>query len=192
MLIEDRQIVSRRGEVSTVENVEQFRPELRVEIFRDAPNAIVLEYRNVQLGHAGTNQGVATQISPFVRTGEGQTLRLDVVVGISRVTKYAAARPCQAVRELTGLIHFHAGRITTQDWSKRLAGACFVEAAQLPTTGRPSQASRTPGGTGEFPGKAQDESLCHVEVGDPARSVLIKEKLIEQTIGKGVVPCGCR
>ena len=54
-----------------VENVEEFRPELHVEIFRDAPNAIVLEYRSVQLGHAGTNQRVATQISPFVRTGEG-------------------------------------------------------------------------------------------------------------------------
>src|ERR1700682_2336898 len=99
MLIEDRQIVSRRGEVSTVENVEQFRPELRVEIFRDAPNVIVLEYRNVQLGHTGTNQGVAAQISPPVRAGEGHTLRLDVVVGISRVRQCAATRSRQAVRE---------------------------------------------------------------------------------------------
>src|ERR1700687_1746353 len=106
-----------------IKNIEKLGSELYVEVFRDAPNAIVLEYRNVQLGHAGTNQGVATQISPFVRTGEGQTLRLDVVVGISRVTKYAAARPCQAVRELTGLIQFHARRITAQNWRERLAGA---------------------------------------------------------------------
>ena len=174
-----------------VENVEEFRTELRVEIFRDAPNTIVLEYRSVQLGHAGTNQGVATQISPFVRTGEGQTSRLDVVVGISRVRKCAAARPCQAVRELTGLIQFHARRITAQDWRERLAGACFVEAAQLPTAGSPRQGPRTPSGAGEFPGKTQYESLCDVEVGEPARSALVEEKLIEQTIGKGVVRCGC-
>ena len=79
-------MISGRGEVSTVENVEEFRSELHVEIFRDAPNAIVLEYRNVELRHPGTNQGVATQISPFIRTGEGQTLRLDVMVGLPLTT----------------------------------------------------------------------------------------------------------
>src|SRR5882762_11963844 len=98
MPIEDRRIVSRRGEVSMVENVEEFRPELRVEIFRDAPNVIVLEYGNVQLGHAGANQAVATQVSPLVHAGESQTLRLDVVIGVSRVGKRAAARSCQTVR----------------------------------------------------------------------------------------------
>ena len=41
-------MISRRGEVSAVENVEEFRSELHVEIFRDAPNVIVLEDRNVQ------------------------------------------------------------------------------------------------------------------------------------------------
>ena len=126
MLIEDRQIVSRRGEVSTVENVEKFRPELRVEIFRDAPNAIVLEHRNIQLGRSGTNQRVAPQIPPFVQTRKGQTLRLDVMVGISHVSKGVAARAGQAVRKLTHLIQFLARRITAQYWSERLAGARFV------------------------------------------------------------------
>src|ERR1700682_6308174 len=95
-----------------IKNIEKLGSELYVEVFRDAPNAIVLEYRNVQLGHAGTNQGVAAQISPFIRTGEGQTLRLDVMVGISHVSKGVAAWPGQAVRKLTGLIQFLARRIT--------------------------------------------------------------------------------
>src|SRR5882672_2387130 len=163
MLIEDRRIVSRRGEVRVVENVEEFRPELRVEIFRDAPNVIVLEYGNVQLGHAGANQGVATQIPPLIHTGESQTLRLDVVIGVSRIGKRAAARPCQAVRKFTGLIQFHARRITAQGWRERLAGTCFVDAAQLPTASSPSQGSGTPGGVRKFPGKAQHQSLCDVE-----------------------------
>src|ERR1700730_15592559 len=138
-------MVSRRGEVSMVENIEQFRTELCVEGFRDAPNAIVLEHRNVQLGHARTNYRVAAQISPYVRTGESSTLRLDVVVGVSRVAKRTAVRPCQAVRAFTRLIQFHAGRITAQDWRERLAGTCFVNAAQLPNTGRPWQCSAAAG-----------------------------------------------
>src|ERR1700687_2604814 len=185
-------MVSRRGEVSMVENVEEFRTELCVKGFRDTSNAVVLEHRNVQLGHARTNYGIAAQISPYVRTGESQTLRLDVVVGVPRVAKRAAVPPCQAVRAFTGLIQFHAGRITAQDWRERLAGTCFVNAAQLPSAGSPGQGSATPSGVREFPGKAHHESLRHIEVGGPVRSALIKEKLFEQTIGKGVVGCGCR
>ena len=119
-------MISGRGEVSAVKNVEKFRPELRIEIFRDAPDAIVLEYRNVELRHPGTNQGVATQIPPLVRAGERQTLRLDVLVGISRVNKCAAARSGQTVRKLTGLIQFLACGITAQYRRERLAGARFV------------------------------------------------------------------
>src|SRR5260370_37745918 len=175
-----------------VENVEEFRTELCVKGFRDVPNAVVLKHRNVQLGHARTNYGVAAQISPFVRTRESQTLRLDVVIWISRVGKRATARPCQAVRSLTGLIQFHAGRITAQDWCEGLAGTCFVDAAQLATAGSPGQGSRTPDGVRKFPVEAQHKSLCDVKVGEPARIALIKEKLIEQTIWKSVVGRGCR
>src|ERR1700676_961398 len=174
-------MIRRRGEVGAVQNVEEFRTKLHVEIFRDAPNAIVLEYRNVQLGHAGTHQRVATQSSPFAHTGEGQTLRLDVMVGVSRISKGAAAGTCQAVGQLAGLVQFLAGGITAKNRRERLAGACFVESPQLPTVGSPSQGSRIPGGTGKFPSKTQDQSLRDVKVGESACSALIKEKLIEQT-----------
>ena len=77
---------------------------------------IVLEDRKVQLGDAGTDQRIAAQISPFVYAGEGQTLRLDIMVGISRISKRAAAWRRQEVRKLTILIEFRAGRLTAQDW----------------------------------------------------------------------------
>src|SRR5258705_4512590 len=40
-------MISRRGDVSAIENVEIFSPQLRVEIFRDAPNALAFEYRHL-------------------------------------------------------------------------------------------------------------------------------------------------
>src|ERR1700730_5084154 len=135
-------MVGRRSEISAVENVEKCRAKLCVETFRDTPDAIVLEYRDIQFRHSRTNQGIAAQISPFVHTRKSQTLRLDVMVRISDVSQGVAARPRQTVGKLTGLIQFLPRRVTAQDRRERLARACFVKPAELPATGSPGQNSR--------------------------------------------------
>jgi hypothetical protein len=135
-------MIRRRREISAVENVEKFSAKLRVETFRDASDAIVLEYRDIQFRHSRTNQGIATQISPFVHARKGQTLGLDVMVRISGVSQGVASRPRQAVRKLTDLIQFLTRRITAQYRGKRLARARFVKSPELPATGSPGQGSR--------------------------------------------------
>jgi hypothetical protein len=49
ILIEDGPIIVGRSEVGAVEDIEEFRPELDIEIFRDLPDTVVLEQREIQV-----------------------------------------------------------------------------------------------------------------------------------------------
>src|SRR5882762_747529 len=50
-----------------VEDVEHFSPELDIEIFRDFPDVVVLENREVETHYARADQAVAAGIAPKVK-----------------------------------------------------------------------------------------------------------------------------
>src|ERR1700732_4038654 len=98
-----------------------------------------------------------------------------------------ASRPSEPVRRLAGLIEFHSGRIPAENRCKGLPAACFVKAAQLPSTESPFRDPRTPRRTGHLPRKTQYECLSDVEVRESAPRPLVEEELVEQAIRERVV-----
>src|SRR5579871_2839481 len=110
---------------------------------------------------------------------------------VSRIRKRVATRPSDAIRWFAGLIQFHANRISAKDWRKGLAGACFVQSSKLPAAESPFWRPCSPGRTRHFPGEAENKGLGYVEVRESARSPLIKEQLIKQSIRESIVGLGC-
>jgi hypothetical protein len=84
-LIENGQILSGRGKVGAIKDIEKFGAELSIEALRNSFHGVVLENREIQVRYAWTNQAVAAQISPAVETREGEALSLDIGIGISGI-----------------------------------------------------------------------------------------------------------
>ena len=103
-----------------IENIKHLHAELYVEVLGDFPDLVVLENREIQIGSARANQDVAASISAKVealqrgrvnrsretgwrrvavggpirgigRSGDGETLRLDVVVGVAGIGERRAS-----------------------------------------------------------------------------------------------------
>src|SRR5438445_2384155 len=55
ILIENRQVLSRRGKIGAVEDVEKFGPELSIEILRNPLHRIILEDREIQIRYSRPN-----------------------------------------------------------------------------------------------------------------------------------------
>jgi hypothetical protein len=100
----------RRLKVRMIQNIEDLGPELHIEGFRNLPNVIVLEKRNIEVEEARSRYDVATRIAQKIETlelrrialtgiaigivegggrrcGDCEALGLDVVIGISRINK---------------------------------------------------------------------------------------------------------
>src|SRR2546427_2643255 len=106
----DVRVVGSRGrrEVGVVHNVEDLGAELHVEVLRDTLDVVVLEHREVQIRDAWADQDVPACIASKIETlqvgsiaastiicspkgsvgssGDGEALRLDVVVGVARIS----------------------------------------------------------------------------------------------------------
>src|SRR5437879_75099 len=111
VLIEDGQVLGWGGEIGTVENVKEFRPELSIEILRNALHGIVLENREIQIRYPWPNQAISTQISPAVGAGKGEALSFDIGVGVAGIGQRSASRSSTQTGRLARLVQFHSSRI---------------------------------------------------------------------------------
>jgi hypothetical protein len=66
-LIEDSEVSSGRGEISPVQEIEKFRAELDIDVFRKPVDGVVLEYRSIQFRSPGSDQSIASEIASEVR-----------------------------------------------------------------------------------------------------------------------------
>src|SRR5260370_11345371 len=136
-LIENGQILSGRGKIGAIKDIEKFGAELSIEALRNSFHGVVLENREIQVRYAWTNQAVAAQISPAVETRKGEALSLDIGIGISGIDQRRAPRPSDESGRLAGLVQFLSCRIAAQDGSKRLSCTRFVDTPELPAAQGP-------------------------------------------------------
>ena len=106
-----------------VQNVKNLGAKLHVEVLRNAPDMIVLEDGEVQIGDARTDQDISTCIAAQIKTvqivvrwiaaltiirgvkcrvgrsGDGKALSFDVVVDVSGIRKGLASGPAKPIRK---------------------------------------------------------------------------------------------
>src|ERR1700724_2893657 len=54
----------RHGEVGVIQDIEELRPELHIETFRNPPDIVILEKGKIQVRNSWSDQDVATGIAP--------------------------------------------------------------------------------------------------------------------------------
>src|SRR2546423_7672596 len=134
-LIEDGEVLGRRGKIRSVEEIEKLGPELNVRVFRKQPGVIVLENRGVKLRHPGSDQCIPPEVASKIRRiGKRQAPSFDVMVGIPGIGQRLTPWPNHTIRRLVRFIQLHSQWVTAQQRSKRLATRSFVNAAQLPAS----------------------------------------------------------
>src|SRR5437870_5065756 len=95
---------------------------------------IVLKNGRVELGRAGSDEGVAPEVATKAgRSWKGQALSFEVMAWIPGVGQRLAAWPKHPIRRLVGFIQLHAQWVAAQQWSKWLTTRSPINASQLPS-----------------------------------------------------------
>src|SRR5258708_7432798 len=150
-----------------IHDIEHLHAELQVEVLRDSLDAIVLEHGEVQIGYAGADNSVAASITAQIGAKrewehghasdgiivritigivegkvwsgrDGETLRLNVIAGVSGIGKRAATDAAEPVWKSKIVVVLRTGRVVTRPpcWRKRHTVADRKDHAEFPSIGR--------------------------------------------------------
>src|SRR5690348_7278525 len=61
-LIKDSEVSGRRGKISPIQQVEKFRAELDIDVFRKPVDGVVLKNRSIQFRSSRSDQSIASEI----------------------------------------------------------------------------------------------------------------------------------
>ena len=150
----------RRSEVGMIEEIEDFCPELHIEVFRNSSNIVVLKHRKIEFFESRSAQDISASVPPEVETlreyalgrvaicgiecsgwsrRNRKALSLDVVVRISRIYERFTSGSVRSIRDIPCIaaILTKGVSICAESWSERNPTLRFEDTANLPSAGNP-------------------------------------------------------
>lgn len=175
--VDDGSIIVWRLEIRAVQNIEDLCPELHVEVFRNCPERQVLYEREIEIHEARANQRIAPLIAQQ-RAGiwGGETLELDVLIGIAGINIRSTAWRHEAIGVLVWVRVVHAKRIPGNQDRKRSTGLGVQNSTELPSAqnrlSRRSERRRR----GDVPDVIEREVVPNIGVGEAAPALIAKDE----------------